>query len=432
VVVLDDDPTGTQTVSGVPVLTKWTVDQLVKEFSAAEPAIYLLTNSRSLPAAEAADLAARIGAQIAEAERISGISALIISRSDSTLRGHFPAETIPLERALGDRFDGTVLCPYFADGGRITVGDVHYVVEAGTRVPVGETEFAKDRTFGYRSSNLREWVAEKYDGKAIPMVSLSVEDARCGRSLAKLKNAARGSVIVVNAETNQDLNAQVEAVQAAEAAGLSYLFRTAADWVSAYANIPRNAPMSAGEYVDAGQNGGLIVVGSYVNKTSQQLEQLLRRTATAVELYFESIRDSLALSGIADHVSDQIMRGHSVVLYTSRDTSMAGDLTVGSAFSAALVKIVRLLEERPAYLVAKGGITSSDIATEALGVTRAMVVGRALPGVPVWQCGAESKWPGLTLIVFPGNVGSPTALADLFDAMEAARYAFAQSPKWAE
>jgi uncharacterized protein YgbK (DUF1537 family) len=264
-------------------------------------------------------------------------------------------------------------------------------------------------------------VAEKFDGNAPPIVSLSVEDARSGRSLATLKGAVRGSVILVNAETDRDLMSQVEAVKAAEADGLAYLFRTAADWVSAYANIPRHLPMSPFEYVGAEPSGGLIVVGSYVNKTSQQLEQLLEGDATSVELGFESIHDPLTLSGVAVQISDEIKRGRSVVLYTSRDTSGAGDLDVGSAFSAALVEIVRRVNERPAYLLTKGGITSSDIATEALGVTRAMVVGRAIPGVPIWQCGAECKWPNLPLIVFPGNVGSPTALADLFDALEAAR-----------
>jgi uncharacterized protein YgbK (DUF1537 family) len=71
---------------------------------------------------------------------------------------------------------------------------------------------------------------------------------------------------------------------------------------------------------------------------------------------------------------------------------------------------VQRLEVLPRYLIAKGGITSSDVATRGLGVKRAMVAGQLLPGIPVWQLGAEARFPGLNYIVFPGNVGGPDAL----------------------
>ena len=63
-------------------------------------------------------------------------------------------------------------------------------------------------------------------------------------------------------------------------------------------------------------------------------------------------------------------------------------------------------------MIAKGGITSSDVATRGLGVKRALVRGQLLPGVPVWRLGAEARFPGIDYVVFPGNVGSDTALAD--------------------
>ena len=72
----------------------------------------------------------------------------------------------------------------------------------------------------------------------------------------------------------------------------------------------------------------------------------------------------------------------------------------------------RRLEVRPRYLIAKGGITSSDLATKGLGVKRARVLGQILPGVPVWELGPETKFPGLPYVVFPGNVGGPEALQD--------------------
>ena len=102
-------------------------------------------------------------------------------------------------------------------------------------------------------------------------------------------------------------------------------------------------------------------------------------------------------------------------MYTSRGlvtgATDAESLAIGRSVSEALVEVVRRLEVRPAWVIAKGGITSSDVATGALGIRRAMVLGQAIAGVPVWQAGPESRWPGLVYVVFPGNVGGPDALA---------------------
>jgi uncharacterized protein YgbK (DUF1537 family) len=62
-------------------------------------------------------------------------------------------------------------------------------------------------------------------------------------------------------------------------------------------------------------------------------------------------------------------------------------------------------------LIAKGGITSSDIATKSLKVKLAMVAGSILPGVPVWKLGEESLFPGMHYVIFPGNVGGDDALS---------------------
>jgi uncharacterized protein YgbK (DUF1537 family) len=105
------------------------------------------------------------------------------------------------------------------------------------------------------------------------------------------------------------------------------------------------------------------------------------------------------------------------VVYTSRAhrtaLGRAGDLETGRIVSAALAEIVRAIPARPRYLIAKGGITSSDVATAGLGMRRARVLGQASAGVPVWQMGAETRFPGLNYVVWPGNVGGPDALRDL-------------------
>jgi uncharacterized protein YgbK (DUF1537 family) len=96
---------------------------------------------------------------------------------------------------------------------------------------------------------------------------------------------------------------------------------------------------------------------------------------------------------------------------TGRDA--AENLAIGEIVSRSLVEIVSALRKKPRWLVAKGGITSSDVATGALGVRRALVLGQALPGIPVWQLGPETRWPGLAFVVFPGNVGGSDALCQL-------------------
>ena len=53
---------------------------------------------------------------------------------------------------------------------------------------------------------------------------------------------------------------------------------------------------------------------------------------------------------------------------------------------------------------------SSDIGTKALKVTCATAMGQILPGIPVWQTGAESTFPGLPYVIFPGNVGKADSL----------------------
>jgi uncharacterized protein YgbK (DUF1537 family) len=162
-VVLDDDPTGTQTVHGIPVLTEWSVENLRNEFENDLSCFYILTNSRSIPEESAKalnlEIATNLRAAAGNEHRFT-----VVSRSDSTLRGHYPAETDVLEEALGP-FDATLLIPYFEAGGRYTIDDVHYVAEGEDLVPASATPFARDAAFGYHNSDLKAWVAEKTSGR---------------------------------------------------------------------------------------------------------------------------------------------------------------------------------------------------------------------------------------------------------------------------
>lgn len=428
IIVLDDDPTGTQTVQDVVVLTVWDADTLLAELRQPAPLFFILTNSRALPEADARALNRDIAATIRAVSDRLGVEVLLINRGDSTLRGHFPAEPEALSDGMAQRFDAWFIIPFFEEGGRLTRDDVHYVREGSAWVPVSETPFAQDPAFGYRSANLRQWVAEKTGGNvpAEAVESLSLTELRSGDAdglTNRLLGFSGQRVVVVNATQLSDLEPLARAVWQAWAAGKRFLFRSAASWVKVLkASVDGGGAMHPLRFPTNGSSaGGLVVVGSYVPRTTSQLAELLRQHTDllAVELSVDNLLDPDAaryLAQVAETVDERLARGGNVVVYTSRERlafdDAAESLAVGNRLSAALTKLVRCLRVRPRFLVAKGGITSSDIATKALGVRRAIVRGQLLPGVPVWETGPESLFPRLWYVVFPGNVGDNEALAE--------------------
>ncbi|MCL6429237.1 MAG: hypothetical protein K6V36_00070 [Anaerolineae bacterium] len=437
VVVLDDDPTGTQTVHAVPILAGWTVSELAEALREPGTTFYVLTNSRSLPEGEAVALAQDIAGNLAAASRLAGREFVVVSRSDSTLRGHFPAEVDAvadaLESRLGMRFDGTLIVPFFLEGGRYTIGDVHWVAQGDQLVPAADTEFARDPAFRYHESNLRRWVEEK-SGGGIPasrVQSITLEMLRCAGPAAATKallEARDRAPIVVNAAAYRDLEVLVAGLLDAERAGKHFLYRTAASFVRVRGLIPERGLLSAEElYLPHADRGpGLVVVGSHVQRSSVQLRALLELPQLQVlELSVPEVLDAAqraeALTNLAKAAAAGLRAGHDVVIATSRRVIAGADpedsLAIARAVSAALCEVTRrvLDHARPAFVVAKGGITSSDLATRALGVRRALVLGQVQPGVPVWRLGDESSLPGVPYIVFPGNVGGPETLRLIVD-----------------
>jgi len=431
VVVLDDDPTGTQTVHGLPVLTQWPSQALAAAWDEAQTTFYVLTNSRRHPSEEAAAMNREIARNLAAVARAKGVEPVVVSRSDSTMRGHYPGEVSALRQSLEAelpvRYDGVVIAPFFLEGGRFTIGDVHWVQEGEWLKPAAATEFARDPTFGYRHSNLREWVAEKTRGQvpADAVSSIGLREIREGgpdvvtNLLANVKD--RG-VVVVNAAAYRDLEVFAWGLMQAESQGKRFLFRTAASFVKARGGVPDRGFLTQAELHPTGwehEIGGLTIIGSYVQRSTQQLREALKlRGMLGVELAVIEVLDTRRRAAEINQALKQaeigLRRGQDVVLYTSRELVVPAGLTplrASHQVSAALVEVLRRLTVRPAYLIGKGGITSSDLATDGMGVHKAQVLGQVAPGVPVWRLGAESKYPGLPYVVFPGNVGKPDTLA---------------------
>jgi uncharacterized protein YgbK (DUF1537 family) len=384
---------------------------------------FVLTNSRSLAPAAARDLALDLGEGIAAASRAVGRAVSVVSRSDSTLRGHFPIEVDGLATGLGMTAPRILLAPYFGEGGRVTVGDVHHLERNGRREPVAATEFARDAAFGYRFSNLLEWVREKAPGRPVTSVGLGELRSTAGAAIAAgLAAAPADGVLVANAVEQRDIELVASGVLAAEATGLEVIARSAASYARARLGQPVWPVLETFPRVAPGP--GLVVVGSHVAVTTEQLRRLVDEPhlpMEPVELEVDRLLDVAAASGAiieAARAADAaIGAGRTAVIHTSRVIHRGADLTaaidIAQRVAAGVVDVVRRMERTPAWIVAKGGITSSDVAADALGARRATVVGQLVPGVSLWRIGPESRFPALAFVVFPGNVGGPDALRDV-------------------
>ncbi|UZR97008.1 four-carbon acid sugar kinase family protein [Chondrinema litorale] len=423
IVVLDDDPTGCQTVHNVPVLTNWSVASIQNEFRNNTPLFFILTNSRSFPEEEAVALNKVIAINIKLASQLSEKEFTIISRSDSTLRGHYPAETNALKKILNLEDAIEIIVPAFFEGGRYTANGLHYVEENGELVPAALTPFARDFNFGYSHSQLNKWIEEKTKGKvqAANVKNISIEQIRLS-SVEQLTtffiNLQNRSVCTIDALAHSDIEKIALALHKAEKAGNKFLFRTAATFVKGYGGITEKPLLSTKELNIEKSKPGIIVVGSYVPKTSTQLNYLIQQNLSLVciEIDIEKLLSENAEEEIiaCTQTLEKELEENHVLLYTSRKLilgdSRRAQLINGQKISDGLVKIIRRIKKEPGYILAKGGITSSEIATKGLGITKANVKGQILAGVPVWEACKQSLFPGLTYVIFPGNVGDETSL----------------------
>ena len=432
--VLDDDPTGSQAMHGVQVVTVLEEEAYGAALAGPAATCFVLTNTRSMEepaAAEVNVLAAR--GLLSVAERRGGRLQLL-SRSDSTLRGHVMAEVTALDSVLretvGRGYDGVLLVPAFLEAGRLTAGDIHWSRAGGRLVPVAETEFARDAAFGYSASDLRDFVAEKSGGtiRRDDVGSIGLADIRLGgpqRVLELLAGVRDGRWAVVNATEYSDLETVAAGVLMAERAGASFLFRTGPSFVRALTGMGPRAPLRGVDIWPAGRprhgGHGLVVVGSHVGQTSRQLAALdARGGITAVELDVPAIvGGGEVAAGTARQVA-AALRDSDVLLYTSRAVVTSRDraesLAIARMVSGALSRTVRqALAARPAWVVAKGGITSHDVARHGLGIRRAEVAGQLFPGVIslLRPLDAAPEAIGVPYVVFAGNVGDDGTLADV-------------------
>ncbi|MBP0001998.1 MAG: four-carbon acid sugar kinase family protein [Cyanobacteria bacterium SID2] len=429
IIVLDDDPTGSQTVHSCLLVTQWDVETLKIGLADDVPIFFVLTNTRARTPEEAATVTREVTHNLKLAiEASEGIEDfLVVSRSDSTLRGHYPIETDVIAEELGP-FDAHFLTPAFFEGGRITRDSIHYLLVDGVETPVHETEFAKDSVFGYRYSYLPDYVEEKTRSRirSSEVEQFQLDDVRRG-CLDRLMHLSDNRCGVVDAETQADLDRFAADILQAASQGKRFLFRSAASLLTSLANLGPQ-PIAAedmAQYVRGGKPGA-VLVGSHVKKTTQQLDRLLQESGVegvevdVTHLLEESDtqRETL-LQAVLEKTHRVWQTGNTPVIYTSREELQFPDtptrLKFGIAVSSLLMDVVRGLPEDIGFLISKGGITSNDVLSTGLALRTARLLGQILAGCSVVRTPeTHPQFPNLPVVLFPGNVGDADGLATVF------------------
>ncbi len=404
-VVLDDDPTGIQTVHGCLLITQWDEQSVRQGFDDTVPFFYILTNTRAMTREDAADVTKEAMEMVIRVNEDYGYQLIIVSRSDSCLRGHFPLETDVIRECLVRHgyvvAKKTPFCPAFIEAGRVTIDGVHYMKDGERLIPVSETEFARDNVFAYHTSVLRDYIQEK--------------------------GADPDDYDIVNAQSYEELYAYTQTLNSQLSTLNSQLssivIRSSSSLPKAIAGIPdiplldRSILSTPNSQLSTpnSQLSPLFIVGSHVKKTTRQMESLLSAEGTCgVELDVQRILDDAeVLMQETQQVIGQIVDEHlTPVVYTSRQEIRLDDADqrqrLGQQVSDFLVDIVRQLTFTPSYLVAKGGITSHDILTHGLNIRSARVLGQIVNSVP---CIMTKDFP---YIIFPGNVGNEESLKEVY------------------
>lgn len=432
IIVIDDDPTGSQTVHSCLLLMQWDIDTLMQGLQDSAPIFFILSNTRAMNPEQAIATIQEICHNLKIAIANTEIKDfLVVSRSDSTLRGHYPVETDVIAQELGG-FDAHFLTPAFFEGGRITVDQTHYLLIDGVKTPVAETEFARDSVFSYSHSYLPDYVAEKTQGQITPeqVVKFSLSDIRTGKIQSRLLELKDNQCVVVDGECQEDFDLLAKAILQATAQGKRFLFRSAASLLTSLAQLGEQpiAAENMARYRPTEQPG-VVLVGSHVQKTTQQLNQLLKEEQVrGIEIDVVALRDREAeteshrpqakqalLESIFATIEEVFAQGKTPVIYTSRAELSFDDiqqrLQFGVAVSALLMEVVQGLPPDLSFLISKGGITSNDVLSVGLNLTQARLLGQILPGCSVIRTEPNHpQFPNLPVVLFPGNVGEQNSL----------------------
>lgn len=426
-VVIDDDPTGIQTVHGCLLLTDLNVELIKQALEDKTPFFYLLVNSRAMTEEQAREVVRHAVEAVMEANREKGYNLLFVSRSDSTLRGHFPAESDTISDVIREHGVKPIMpmlfVPAFFEAGRMTIEGVHYMEQGEALIPTSETEFARDNVFAYQHANLIDYMVEKGRGSIVAedLLHLDLATQRTSDIAEILRSNRNKRYLSADAFDYRDLRRLAIAVLTLFESGVRNqcgVIRSSSSFPKALSGIVEQP------YVTAPKSNarGMVIVGSHVKKSTEQLNALLQlKDVEGIEIDVERILhdDSTQLAELMTRAEALYNKGIVPVLFTSRREIRLDDVAqrqaLGVKISQFLVAAVRALPFRPDFLISKGGITSHDILTHSLKVRMARVAGQAAAGIPTLETNSESPFPEMLYVIFPGNVGAVETLGEVVD-----------------
>ena len=445
IIIFDDDPTGSQTVYGCPLLLQWDENTLEQAFKQSSPLIFILANTRSLSSVLADETIREICSSLKNFFLKQGYSKddfFFISRGDSTLRGHGVLEPATLAKELGP-FHATFHIPAFFEGGRITEEGIHYL----NGIPVHMTDFGRDKIFGFSTSNLVKWIEEKSSGQIntknilhlnLKQLDMAAENKESFISLLNfLSNLENNISVVVDATLPKHLEILAKAIKIISNEK-KFLFRTAASFINSLSGLPPN-PKKASELVslksknfDLEYKSGLIMVGSHVQLATDQLNILLQENSCEglevpvskfAEIFVKEECQNLILDleGVLLSKIDQILDRKKVpVLYTTREEMQFSSNSERMMFGLSLAEFMAILVgkiiNKFGYIISKGGITTQVLLEKGLNLDQVFLKGQILPGLSIVQGDNDQNHP--PIITFPGNLGEDQTLLESFTIME--------------
>ena len=443
VVVIDDDPTGSQTVNNCLLLLKWDYSTLVKGFKSESNLFFILANTRSLSENDATLRIQEICNNLKEViayEDVKKEEIIFVSRGDSTLRGHNFLEPNTINNCLGP-FDATFHIPAFIEGKRFTVNGCHFV----DKIPVDQTIFAEDKIFGYKTSNIKNLLFQQSKSqinlddiqniKLSDFETLKVEEKNI--IFQKLKNFKNNIHVILDIENYSQLN-KFSLVINKLSKQKRFLFRTAASFISSISDIKSNPKKDIFSSNFRRQNNdnkflpGLVVVGSFVELSTLQLQQLLNIShCEPIELdVFEFFR-IISLENPEDklnflkktlllEIRSNFKKGKTPVLFTSRklmSLECSEQFNFYNSLALFIANLVADLKNEIGYLISKGGITTNVILSNGLEADYVYLEGQIITGISLvtYKLKNDEKLP---IVTFPGNIGTADSLLKVWSILE--------------
>ena len=445
IIIIDDDPTGSQTVNSCNLVLKWDYETLLKGLKGPSNILFILANTRSL---SETDLEIRLKEICSSLKEIMNNSLfaeeefVLISRGDSTLRGHNFIEPYIINELLGP-FDATFYIPAFIEGNRTTVNGNHFV----DNIPIHKTIFSKDKIFGFNTSNIKELIYEQsnYQLDFNNVENIFIKDfevletnqpSKLFMHIEKLKNNKKVIVDIMDYSQLDKFSSIVKSLLKKK----KFLFRSAASFISSLSNVKQIqkdhiyfSQLRRKNNNDEAMKG-LIVVGSHVELSTLQLNKVLDISLckpveiNVFKLYeFFKLGDNLNQINslkelILNSIRQNLSRDSIPVLYTSREIispTNENDLIHFQLFlSAFIAKIVSAVKNEIGYLISKGGITTNAIISEGLKADSVYLEGQILPGVSLVTFNLLKQKGKLPIVTFPGNMGNKMSLVQALEILE--------------